>query len=182
MTFEAHRRTTETKRGNEARLASLYDEYYDRIARYAYACIRDKKEAEDIAGEVFLKALESLGTYQERGVPMQAWLFKIARNLVVDRIRKLDRLKAVPIDTVEVMDETDLETNTEMTIELERVAVAIQGLTEEQREVLRLRFFGELTPREVGSLLNKSDNAVRQMQWAALEKLRQLLSENTPQR
>ena len=57
MTFEAHRGTIETKRGNEARLASLYDEYYDRIARYAYARIRDKTEAEDIASEVFLKAL-----------------------------------------------------------------------------------------------------------------------------
>ena len=180
MTFEAHRGTTEKRKEKEARLASLYDEYYDRIARYAFACIRDKKEAEDIAGEVFLKALESLGTYQERGVPMQAWLFKIARNLVVDRIRKLDRQKAVPIDTVEIMDDTDLETNTEMSIELERVAVAMESLTDEQREVIRLRFFGELTPQEVGSLLHKNDNAVRQMQWAALEKLRQLLSENTP--
>ena len=182
MTFEAHRGTTETKKGKEARLASLYEEYYDRIACYAYACIRDKKEAEDIAGEVFLKALESLWTYQERGVRMQAWLFKIARNLVVDRIRKLERQKVVPIDTVEVMDETDLETNTEMNIELEKVAVAMQGLTDKQREVLRLRFFGELTSQEVGSLLHKSDNAVRQMQWAALEKLKQLLSENTLQR
>jgi len=181
MTFEAHRGTIETKRGNEARLASLYDEYYDRIARYAYACIRDKTEAEDIASEVFLKALESLRTYQERGVPMQAWLFKIARNLVVDHVRKIAKHKAVPIDTVEVTDETDLEATTEMNIELERVAVAMQGLTEEQREVLRLRFFGELTPREVGSLLHKSDGAVRQMQWTALEKLRQLLSESTPQ-
>src|SRR4030043_2052167 len=100
MTFEAHGGTTEAKKGKEARLASLYEEYYDRIACYAYACIRDKKEAEDIAGEVFLKDLESLGTYQERGVPMQAWLFKIAHNLVVDHLRKVSTHTTLPIDTV----------------------------------------------------------------------------------
>jgi len=182
MAFEFPKKTSEAKRDNRARLASLYDEYYDRIARYAYSCIRNKKESEDIAGEVFLKALESVGSYKERGVPMQAWLFKIARNLVVDRIRKLDRQKTVPIDNVEVVDETDIESTTQTSLEIERVSVAIKCLTDEQKEVLRLRFFGELTPREVGCLLNKNENAVRQMQWAALEKLRQQLSENTQQR
>ena len=180
MTFEAYRGRVETTKDNEARLASLYDECYDKIARYAYVRIGDKTEAESIAGEVFLKALESLKTYQERGVPMQAWLFKIAHNLVVDHLRKVTRRKTVPIETAEIMDEADPEATAEMNIELERVTMAMQGLTEEQREVVILRFFGGLTSREVGSLLNKSNGAVREMQRAALEKLRQMLSESKP--
>ena len=179
MASEDHSERVETVNANEARLAGLYEEYYGKIAHYAYVRIRDRTEAEDIASEVFLKALESLRTYQERGVPMQAWLFKIAHNLLVDRLRKAAKHKTVPIDP-EVGDDADLQATAETNVELERVAKAMSELTRDQREVVRLRFFGGLTSREVGSLLGKSDGAVREMQRAALEKLRQLLSEGRP--
>ena len=169
---------TEVDKTNQARLVSLFEESYDKIAHYVYSHIGDKTEAEDIASEVFLKALESLKTYKERGIPMQAWLFKIAHNLVVDHLRKVTKHKTVSIDTVEIRDEANPEATLEMNIELERVTRSMKELTEEQREIVRLRFFGGLTSREVGSLLGKSDGAVREMQRAALEKLRQLLSES----
>ncbi len=166
---------TEAGRDNEVILASLYEEYYDKIARYVYVHIGDRTEAEDIAGEVFLKALESLKSYQERGIPMQSWLFRIAHNMVVDHLRKAAKRKTVPIDTVQIEGGTDPMTVTERNIELERVAGAMEQITKEQREVLRLRFFGGLTSKEAGSILNKSDGAVREMQRAAIESLRKLL-------
>jgi RNA polymerase sigma-70 factor (ECF subfamily) len=172
--------TIKTTRDKEARLASLSEEYYDRIAHYVYVRIGDKNEAEDIASEVFLKALESLRTYEERGLPMQAWLFKIAHNMVVDHLRKANKHKTIPIGTVEIEDEGDPQKTAEINIEMERVAIALQQLTDEQKEVIRLRFFGGLNSREVSSLLNKSDGAVREMQRAALEKLRELLGEIKP--
>ena len=168
----------EPTRAKEARLASLYEEYYDRIAHYVYVRIGDKSEAEDIASEVFLKALESLRTYEERGLPMQAWLFKIARNMVVDHLRKATKYKKIPIETVEINDESDPQKTAETNIEMEKVAIAMQQLTDAQKEVIQLRFFGGLNSREVSVLLNKSDGAVREMQRAALEKLRGLLSES----
>ena len=160
----------------EAKLASLYEEYYDKIAHYAYAHIGDRAEAQDIAGEVFLRALKSLKSYQERGVPIQAWLFRIAHNLIVDHWRRVAKRRTVPIDTVTIAADTDPVADVEKRIELERVTKAMEQLTDEQREVLRLRFFGGLTSREAGSVLKKSDGAVREMQRAAIEKLRQLLS------
>ena len=84
---------TETRRVNEARLTSLYDEYYNKIAHYAFVRIGDRAEAEDLAGEVFLKALESLKSYEDRGIPMQAWLLRIAQKLVVYQLRKLKKRK-----------------------------------------------------------------------------------------
>ena len=176
MSAEVDKGKTEATKGKEAKLASLYEEYYDKIARYAYARIGNKTEAEDIAGEVFLKALESLGSYKERGVPMQAWLFKIAHNLVVDHLRKTGKYKTVPIDTVIVQADMNPVTAAERNIELERVTKAMAQLTREQREVLRLRFFGGLTSKEAGSILSKSDGAIREMQRAAIEKLRRLLA------
>lgn len=166
---------TETQKRNEAKLASLYEEYYEKIARYAYTHIGDRSEAENIAGEVFLKALESLKSYRERGIPMQAWLFRIAHNLVVDHLRKAAKRKTVSIDTVEMVSDINPVTAVEKNMELERLTKAMEQLTREQREVLRLRFFGELTSKETGRILKKSDGAVREMQRTAIEKLRKIL-------
>lgn len=163
---------------NEERLAGLYEEYYDKIARYVYVRIGDRTEAEDIAGEVFLKALDSLKNYQERGIPMPVWLFRIAHNLVVDHLRRVTKFKRVPLEDVEIVHDADPQAAAERNIEMEMVNKAMSSLTEEQREVIRLRFFGGLSSREVGNLLNKSDGAVREMQRAALEKLRNIIGGN----
>ena len=163
---------------NRDKLASLYENYYDKVAHYIFSRIGDKTEAEDLASEVFLKALKSIKTYDERGLPMQAWLFKIAHNLVVDHLRKVSKYKTVPIDTVEIQDEDDPQKTAETNIEMERVTMAMQRLTNEQKEIIRLRFFGGLSSQEVSDIFNKSDGAVREMQRAALEKLRGLLGES----
>ena len=170
------KKEVDKQRDKENRLASFYDEYFDRIARYIYVRIGDRKEAEDLAGEVFVRALESLESYKERGVPMQAWLFKIAHNLVVDHLRKATKRKTVPIDTVQIKTVEDPVAMAEKSIEIERVNEAMQKLTPEQRKVVQLRFFGGLSSKEVGAILSKSDGAVREMQRAAIEKLRGLLT------
>lgn len=175
MRAEADREKAGGSEYYEAKLAGLYQDYYDKIARYAYVHIGNRTEAEDIAGEVFLKALQSLKSYQERGTPMQVWLFRIAHNLVVDHLRKMTKRKTVPIDTVPVEGGVDPASVAEKNVEFERVTRAMEQLTGEQRKVLGLRFFGGLTSKEAGSILNKSHGAVREMQRAAIEKLRQIL-------
>ena len=175
MRAEADKEKTGGREYYEAKLAGLYEEYYDKIARYAYVRIGNRAEAEDIAGEVFLKALQSLESYQERGAPMQAWLFRIAHNLVVDHLRKVTKHRTVAIDALPVEAGSDPASIAERNVEFERVAGAMVNLTQEQREVLGLRFFGGLSSKEVGSILKKSDGAVREMQRAAIEKLRRLL-------
>lgn len=178
MASKAPRNANSENRDNEERLVALYEEYYDKIARYVYVHIGDKTESEDIASEVFLKALKSIKTYRDTGLPMQAWLYRIAHNLVVDHLRKVSRIKTIPIDTVEIVDDNDPMNAAEKRIEMEKVGAAMVELTEEQQEVLRLRFFGGLTSREAADILNKSDGAVREMQRAALERLRQILNIN----
>ena len=175
MSAEAKKKIDE-QREKENRLASLCDEYFERIAHYIYVRLGDRNEAEDLAGDVFLKALESLKSYKERGIPMQAWLFRIAHNVLVDRLRKKARTATVPIDDVTIAAGEDPVTAAEKNIEMERVNEAMQKLTPEQREVVRLRFFGGLSSKEVGAILSKSDGAVREMQRAAIQKLRGLLT------
>lgn len=165
------------KQDKQARLAGLYEEYYDRIARYACTRIGNQSDAEDIAGEVFLKALDSLDSFKEQGPPMQVWLFKIAHNLVVDYLRRNSKMKRVPLDEINVADNSDPAAAAELSFEIERVKQALKRLSADQQEVIRLRFLAGLTSREVSYLMGKTDGAVREMQRAALERLRQILNE-----
>jgi RNA polymerase sigma-70 factor (ECF subfamily) len=162
----------------ETQLSGLYEEYYDKIARYAYVHTGDREEAQDIAGEVFLKALQSLKSYREQGVPMHGWLFRIAHNLTVDYLRKTNkhkRVEIVEVDSLPLLGHDNPVDIAEKSVEFERVVDAMNQLTAEQREVINLRFFGQLTSREVSSVLGKSDGAVREMQRAAIEKLRMIV-------
>ena len=159
----------------KAKLASLYEEYYGKIANYAYAKIGNRVEAQDIAGEVFLRALRSLESYKEHGIPMQVWLFKIAHNIIVDYYRKAARGKTVPIDNVKIADNSNPADEIEKRDNFARVSKVMEQLTDGQREVLKLRFFSELTSKEVGIIMGKSDGAVREMQRVAIERLRHLL-------
>jgi len=165
------------RREKEATLASLYHEYFGKIAHYVFVRLGNRADAEDISGEVFLRALKSLDSYNERGIPMQAWLFKIAHNLVIDYRRKEFKKEIVPIDTMQVPDDTDVQEIAETSLELERVTEALDRLTPEQRRVIEFRVFGGLTSEETGKILNKSSGAVREMQSAALKALRRILGD-----
>jgi RNA polymerase sigma-70 factor (ECF subfamily) len=179
MSIGPKRDKTEAREYKEAILANLYDEYYDRIARYVFTRVGDRAEAEDMAGEVFLRALESLDSYQERGIPMQAWLFRIAHNLVVDYFRRVSRATTVPIDDVQLTADSDPQKMAETNITLTEVADAMDRLTPAQRQVIELRFFGGLTSQEAGQVWDKSSGAVREMQSAAIRQLRKLLHEES---
>lgn len=177
---EPGRSSVSRDRGTEIELAralltNLYEEYYDRMVRYIFVRIRDQTEAEDLAGEVFLKALKSLDSYRGRGEQMRVWLFKIAHNVVIDHVRKMSKRKTVPLNEMEIPDRLSVEETVETKLQVERLSEALEQLTPSQREVIGLRFFAGLSSAEVGEISGKSGAAVREMQRAAIEKLRKLI-------
>lgn len=153
-------------------IGSLYEEYYDRIVRYIFVRINDQSEAENIGGDVFLRALQSLDSYRGRREQLRAWLFKVAHNLVVDYWRKMSKQRTISIDEVEVPDRQNIAEVVEKKAELERLSQALKQVTPAQREVIGLRVFAGLSSAEVGKMLDKSSGAVREMQRAAIEILR----------
>lgn len=169
--------SAETLKEKEAELASLFDEYYDRVARYAYARTGDRASSEDIAGEVFVKALKGLPSYTERGLPMGAWLFRIAHNLVVDFLRQRSNKQQVSIDGIDLPSGVNPAHEAEIRLEMERVEHAMKQLSPAQQEVVRLRFMAELSSKETAKVLGRSDGAVREMQCTAIARLKQLLAE-----
>jgi len=118
-----------------------------------------------------------LPSYRERGLPMSAWLFRIAHNLVVDFLRQKSKGHSVPLDEIDLPSDVNPALLVESRLEMARVNQAMKALSPAQQEVIRLRFLGELSSKEVAAVMGKSDGAVREMQSSAIARLRQLLVE-----
>ncbi len=159
----------------EATIAGLFEEYYDKVVRYIYIRISDQPEAEDLAGEVFLKALKSMGSYRGSAEQLRFWIFKIARNIIIDHYRKMSKRKTVNLDDVEIADSTNVEEMAEQRLQIGELTKAMKQLTEAQQEVIGLRFFAGLSSAETAQILGKSSGAVREMQCDAIQRLRKLM-------
>ncbi len=156
--------------------AQLYEEHFDKIYRYVALRIGDKTEAEDMTQQVFLKALQSISSFKWKGIPFSAWLFRIAHNQVVDYFRSKKRT-AVPLD--ESLTSSNSNDNPQSVVERkldsEQLLLATKQLTETQREVISLRFAGELSIAQVAKTMGKSQGAVKALQHSAIVALRKTL-------
>jgi RNA polymerase sigma-70 factor, ECF subfamily len=166
--------------GDRRAFGELYEQYLDKIYRYIYYKVGQRAEAEDITSQTFLKAWDAIGDYEWRNHPFGAWLFRIAHNLVVDYHRA--RRESVTLDDASPQlehkasrDEIRPEKVLAELIAADRVQQAIGRLTEEQQQVLVLRFFEGLSTGEVAQLMGKRRGAIRGLQFRALSALRDLL-------
>ncbi len=169
---ELTQRITAKTTPKKAIIGSLYEQYYERIVRYIFVRIHNQSEAENLGGDVFVRALQSMDSYRGHTEQMRGWLFKIAHNLVVDYLRKTGNHNDISMDGMETPSEYNLEKAVEGKLEVERLSKALKQLTPAQREVIGLRFFAGLSSAEAGRVLGKSSGAVRQMQYEAIEALR----------
>jgi len=166
--------------GDRRAFGELYERYVDKIYRYIYFKVGQRAEAEDLASQTFLKAWDAIGDYEWRNHPFGAWLFRIAHNLVVDYHRA--RRDYVTLDDASPQlehkasqDDIRPERMLAELIATERVRQAIGRLTEEQQQVLILRFFEGLSTGEVADIMGKRRGAIRGLQFRALSALRDLL-------
>lgn len=158
----------------------LYEQHFDRIYRYVVLRVRHKADAEDLTQQVFLKALEHIGSYRCRGMPFASWLFRIAHNQVVDHWKKKSREKVKLVTQDEVAEAGAVSSDdpaalAEQSFGLEQLAAACGQLSDGQREVISLRFAGGLSVAETAKVMGKREGAVKVLQHAALKKLRRIL-------
>ncbi|MCL6471782.1 MAG: RNA polymerase sigma factor [Firmicutes bacterium] len=155
----------------------LYDMYFDKVFGYAYYKVGNRYEAEDIAEQVFLRALESISGFEWRGIPFSAWLFRIASNLVVDYYRS-NKYKMVDIGEeadLALDDSHDPEHTVLKELDRKEVVSAIRSLTDEQQQVIILRFIVGLSNEEVAKAINKNIGAVKALQHRAIGALGRIL-------
>jgi RNA polymerase sigma-70 factor (ECF subfamily) len=149
-----------------ARFAELYESHFERVYAFIARRVRDRAVAEDLTSDVFHKALSNLPRFDWRGVPFAAWLYRIAANVVADQWKRGAR------ETVEDPPEGSAEANYEGIEHRAQLFRLVGQLPTEQRRVVVMRFAEEKSIRDIAQEIGRTEGAVKQLQFRALEKLR----------
>jgi RNA polymerase sigma-70 factor (ECF subfamily) len=162
---------------DDGALGELYDRYETKIYSYIYRRTGDATLAEDLTAQVFVKMLQAIREQKAWHSSFSGWLYRIAHNLVIDYYRQRDRQNQVSLDESLALtdDGADPIKNVASRIEAERLRNAIRQLTDEQAEVLSLRFLEGYSITEVATMMKKSEGAIKALQYRAVTTLRQLL-------
>ncbi len=186
----------EAAQGDRARFADIYEEYFELVYAYVARRVRNRSTAEDLTSDVFHRALANLPKFKWTGAPFASWLFRIASNLIADRAKRAARASETSLDQSGAAERgaaTPLlarglparggsgsaETQQSELEDVERQAQLfrlVDGLPDDQRRVVALRFAEEKSIKQIAAELGRSEGAVKQLQFRALENLRKRIT------
>ena len=164
--------------GDAEAFGRIYDGYVERIYRFVFFRVDDQQTAEDITSQVFLKAWSNLDRFEFTRTPYIAWLYTIAHNTVIDHYRT--RKVTTALEDVQLSQPDDaeaVENQIDLTVEMKTIKVAMQSLTEDQQQVLHLRFIEGMSNTEIAQQLGKREGAIRALQMRGLQALAKQLAE-----
>lgn len=164
------------QRGDADAFGEIYELHQSAVYRYIYYRVGDASTAEDLTGAVFVRVVENIDRFVYRGKPLLTWLYTIARNAVIDHRRRAGRAVVLPLDERLVAEGDEVEQAAERALTQDRLAGALVHLTEDQRQVIILKFMEEMTNEEVARMLDKTVGAVKSLQHRALAALCRVLS------
>ncbi len=154
--------------------AQLYDRFVKKIYKYVYYKVGATALAEDLTAQTFLKAWENIGAYRDTGRPFAAWLYRIAHNLTVDHLRA--QRDMVPLEDAENdVRAPDLVAIVEQKLTADELRRALAKLTDDQQQVILLKFIEGYTTEEIAAMLSKDAGAIRALQHRALQALQRIL-------
>jgi RNA polymerase sigma factor (sigma-70 family) len=160
-------------RRDPERFGEIYERYFRQIYRYLYSRVGNTQEAEDLTAQTFLAALEKIENFRADGC-LPAWLFGIARNKFVDHYRQRDH--STPLGENEpISTESDLLGGVIRSERSTALSRSIRALPEGERELLRLRYLGEMSFSELAQVLSKNEDAVKKSLYRLLERLQRQL-------
>ena len=173
-----HELIKQAQHGDHHAFGDLYEIHAPAIYRYLFAHLDNPMDAEDLTGEVFLKAWQSLPKYIERGVPFLAFLFRIAHNVLVDHYRQNSRQEQKTPDDMDGYKQDDCAEPVDLVgsqMEHQNILKVMSKLSTDYQSVLTLRFISELSPEETAQVMNRSVGAIRVLQHRALGALRKAI-------
>jgi RNA polymerase sigma-70 factor (ECF subfamily) len=160
---------------DEDAIRSVYRQHANGIYRFALYQTADEMLAEDVVGEVFARMIESIPSYTYRGTPISAYLYRIARNLIVDHQRRNGRVRPLEEADPSRLVGPNPISSAESDLGWAELAGLLEELTDEQRQVIVLKFVEDLDNREVAEIIGKNEGSVKSLQHRALRSLRRLL-------
>ncbi len=161
---------------DSAAFTELYDTYVEKIFKYVFYKTGHRTEAEDITAQVFLKAWEAIGHYQWTDRPFASWLYRIAHNLVVDHFRASQEM--VNLEDVHSLEERGmtLDDIVDQHLTSGMLQQMLKRLTQEQQQVIILRFLEGYDTAQTARIMNKTEGAVRTLQHRALNSLNRVMA------
>jgi RNA polymerase sigma-70 factor (ECF subfamily) len=165
--MEQERLVIEAAQKDPKRFAELYETNFERVYAFIVRRVQDRHEAEDLTSEVFQHALANLSKFEWRGVPFAVWLYRIASNAMADRWRRIAKQRPDPV-TDDDLDHSNWQ-------DIERRAALFQlvdSLPEDQRSIILKRFVEQKSIRDIAQEFGRSEGAIKQLQFRALESLR----------
>ena len=165
--------------GDTQAFGELYTNYVTKIYRYVYYHIHNKERAEDITQEVFLKAWKAIGSCRGKEKTFSSWLYRIAHNLIIDKLRKSQKQSTREAELPE--DIRDTADRMEISLEQRDLLTVIELLPPNQKQVIIMKFIEGMDNREIAETIGKSTGAVRILQMRALDTLRKALDKNKDQ-
>lgn len=169
----------EAAQRDRARFADIYREYFELVYAYVARRVRDRSAAEDLTSDVFHKALANLPRFKWTGAPFASWLFRIASNLIADRAKRKAKASATS-EEIELIPQDSRKDSQSGLEDVERQAQLfrlVDGLPEDQKRVVALRFAEDRSIKEISNELGRSEGAVKQLQFRALQNLRAKLAD-----
>jgi RNA polymerase sigma-70 factor (ECF subfamily) len=165
--------------GDREALEALYLLHFDRIYSYLHMSVGNRHDAEDLTTQTFLKMLEAIGRFRWRSAPFSAWLFRIAHNLAMDHFRATRRWQPEEeVPEPEGTEEASAEDAALESIGRRSMLELLETLSQEQQQVLTLKFVFNFSNGEAGTILGKSDGAVKSLQHRALASLQKQLTQD----
>jgi RNA polymerase sigma-70 factor (ECF subfamily) len=167
------------QRGDRDALEELYLIHFDRIYAYLHVSVGNRHDAEDLTTQTFLRMLESIGKFRWQSAPFSAWLFRIAHNLAMDHFRATKRIQLEETPPEPDPDEhTSAEHDAFASIGRKSMLELINDLSPEQQQVLTLKFVFNFANAEAGTILGKTEGAIKSLQHRALATLQKQLERN----
>ncbi|MGE5223899.1 MAG: sigma-70 family RNA polymerase sigma factor [Omnitrophica WOR_2 bacterium] len=168
------------QRGDREAIAEMYDRYQASIFTYIFYRVSDQECAEDLTGEVFVRMIEKLSSYIQNDRPVLAWLYTIAHNLVIDHYRFNTQNNPMPLEqslAADSWEDGHPAHQTEEHLAQECLRRVMQLLTEEQRQVIQLKFIEDREIGEVADILGRNERAIRSLQHRALAALQRAMEQ-----
>ena len=163
------------KANDDAAYREVVARFGDPLYGYIYSLTGDHHLSEDILSETYLRMVEKIDTYTFYGAPFKAWLYRIAHNLAINAVKRASRLVGAEALETAAPPVDDPATTIAARLEVDALRSALGTLTEEQQQVVMLRFVAEQSTAEVAQALEKTENAIKQLQFRALRSLGRLL-------
>jgi RNA polymerase sigma-70 factor (ECF subfamily) len=178
MSKDETRLIQRAKEGDPAAFAEIYDLHQPAVYHYTLCRVGDAVVAEDLTSEVFARLVEKIDHFTYQGRPLLAWLYTIARNLITDHQRRAVQKTMLPPYERLMTEADDLEQKVERGLARQRLVAALPSLTQDQRQVIHLKFIKGLDNAETARTLGKSVGAIKSLQHRALAALRRTLEKD----